>query len=163
MIKTATIKNTVRIGVGAGMADDRIAPGVQLLESSELDYLVCECLAERTIARETLNRRRSPQLGYTPMLEERIRAFAPLLREKGVRLVSNMGAANPLGAAHASRRAAAEVGVHGLRCAAVIGDDVTELLRTHPDLRLIDAGEATRVTASTHGVRQCLSRCRRRA
>ena len=141
MIKTANRRNTVRIGVGAGMADDRIAPGVQLLESSELDYLVCECLAERTIARETLNRRRSPQLGYTPMLEERIRAFAPLLREKGVRLVSNMGAANPLGAAHASRRAAAEVGVHGLRCAAVIGDDVTELLRTHPDLRLLDAGE----------------------
>jgi hypothetical protein len=52
-----------------------------------------------------------------------------------------MGAANPLGAAHASRRAAAEVGVHGLRCAAVIGDDVTELLRTHPDLQLLDAGE----------------------
>ena len=39
----------VRIGVGAGMADDRVAPGVQLLQSSDLDYLVCECLAERTI------------------------------------------------------------------------------------------------------------------
>ena len=140
MIKTAKARDTVRIGVGAGMADDRIAPGVQLLESSELDYLVCECLAERTIARETLNRRRSPQLGYTPMLEERIRAFAPLLRAKGVRLVSNMGAANPIAAAQASRRAAAEVGVQGLRCAAVIGDDVTELLRTQPELRLLDSG-----------------------
>lgn len=140
MIRTTNARDTVRIGVGAGMADDRIAPGVQLLESSELDYLVCECLAERTIARETLNRRRSPEMGYTPMLEERIRAFAPLLRAKGVRLVSNMGAANPLGAARASRRAAAEVGVTGLRCAAVIGDDVTELLQTHPQLRLLDAG-----------------------
>ena len=88
--------DTVRIGVGAGMADDRVGPGVQLLQTSELDYLVCECLAERTIAREQLNRRRSPEGGYTPMLAERIKAFAPLLREKGVRLVSNMGAANPL-------------------------------------------------------------------
>ncbi|MBA2963832.1 MULTISPECIES: acyclic terpene utilization AtuA family protein [Ramlibacter] len=132
--------NSVRIGVGAGMADDRIAPGVQLLQTSELDYLVCECLAERTIAREQLNRRRAPDGGYTPMLEERVRAFAPLCRDKGVRLVSNMGAANPLGAAKAARRVAAEVGVQDLRCAAVTGDDVTELLRSHPELRLLEAG-----------------------
>lgn len=140
MTKTAKARDAVRIGVGAGMADDRIAPGVQLLESSDLDYLVCECLAERTIARETLNRRRSPELGYTPMLEERIRAFAPLLRAKGVRLVSNMGAANPIAAAQASRGAAAEVGVQGLRCAAVTGDEVTDRLRMHPELRLLDSG-----------------------
>ncbi len=129
----------VRIGVGAGMADDRVAPGVQLLQTSELDYLVCECLAERTIARETLNRRRSPELGYSPMLAERIRAFMPLCREKGVRLVSNMGAANPLGAARAARRHAAEAGVADLRCAAVIGDEVSDLLRSHPELQLMDA------------------------
>lgn len=133
--------DSVRIGVGAGMADDRIGPAVELLRTSDLDYLVCECLAERTIARETLNRRRSPDKGYTPMLAERIRAFAPLLREKGVRLVSNMGAANPLGAAQAARREAAEVGVHDLKCAAVVGDDVTDLLRTHPGLRLLEGGD----------------------
>jgi hypothetical protein len=135
---TGTRGNSVRIGVGAGMADDRIGPGVDLLRSSELDYLVCECLAERTIARETLNRRRSPELGYTPMLAERVRAFMPLCREKGVRLVSNMGAANPLGAARAVRRIAAEAGVPDVRCAAVLGDDVTELVRGHPQLRLLD-------------------------
>lgn len=130
---------TVRIGVGAGMADDRIAPGVQLLQTSELDYLVCECLAERTIARETLNRRRSPELGYSPMLADRIRAFLPLCREKGVRLVSNMGAANPLDAARAARRVAADAGVADVRCAAVVGDEVSALLRSHPELRLLDA------------------------
>ena len=134
-------KDSVRIGVGAGMADDRIAPAVELLRSSDLDYLVCECLAERTIARETLNRRRSPELGYNPMLAERVRAFIPLCREKGVRLVSNMGAANPLGAAKAARRIAADAGVHGLKCAAVLGDDVTDLVRTHPELRLLDGGD----------------------
>ena len=46
----------VRVGTGAGMADDRTYPAVQLLERGELDYLVCECLAERTIARESLER-----------------------------------------------------------------------------------------------------------
>jgi hypothetical protein len=140
MTKNARHGDTVRIGVGAGMADDRVGPGVQLLQGSDLDYLVCECLAERTIAREQVTRRRSPEGGYTPMLAERITAFAPLLREKGVRLVSNMGAANPLGAAKAARRVAAEAGVPDFRCAAVVGDDVTELLRGHPELKLLEGG-----------------------
>jgi hypothetical protein len=132
--------DTVRIGVGAGMADDRVYPGVKLLEHGELDYLVCECLAERTIARETLNRRKAPDKGYNPMLAERIHAFMPHCREQGVRLVSNMGAANPLGAAHAVREQAAKVGVHGVSCAAVIGDEVSEQVRKHPGLRLLDGG-----------------------
>jgi hypothetical protein len=131
-------KETFRMGTGAGMADDRIYPGVKLLETGELDYLVCECLAERTIARETLNRKRKPELGYTPMLEERVRAFMPLCRQHGVRMVTNMGAANPLGAAHAIRREAADVGVADVSCAAVLGDDVIDKVRRHPELKLMD-------------------------
>ena len=132
---------SMRMGTGAGMADDRVWPAVQLLQQGRLDYLVCECLAERTIAREQLNRRSHPDKGYTPMLEERIRAFMPLCREQGVRLVTNMGAANPIGAAHAVRREAAANGVADVSCAAVVGDDVTERLRRHPELPLVDGGE----------------------
>lgn len=130
-----------RVGTGAGMADDRVYPAVKLLEQVQLDYLVCECLAERTIARENLNRRKFPEHGYNPMLAERIQAMLPLCREKGVRLVTNMGAANPVAAAHAIRAEAEAVGVRNVSCAAVIGDDVTERVRAHPDLRLLDGGE----------------------
>ena len=92
-------RTRLRIGVGAGMADDRIGPALQLLNQCDLDYLVCECLAERTIARETLPRRHDGARGVNPMLDERMRSFLPLCRQKNVRLVSNMGAANPMGAA----------------------------------------------------------------
>ncbi len=129
--------DTVRIGVGAGMADDRVYPGTKMLETGAVDYLVCECLAERTIARETLNRRRFPDKGYNPMLEARVRAFLPLMRAQGVRMVTNMGAANPVGGAKALHAAAAEVGVENVRCAVVVGDDVTEAVRRHPELRLM--------------------------
>lgn len=131
---------TVRIGVGAGAADDRISPAVDLVEHGDLDYLVCECLAERTIARETLTRRRDASRGYTPMLEERIRALMPLCRERDVRLVTNMGAANPRGAGHAIRREAAEAGVLGVSCAVVLGDDVSDIVRQNPGLPLVDGG-----------------------
>ncbi len=123
------------------MADDRIYPGVKLLERGALDYLVCECLAERTIARETLNRRNSPEAGYTPMLEERVRAFMPHCHEQGVRLVTNMGAANPLGAAAALRRETENLGLGKASCAVVTGDEVSDIIRKNPQLELLETSE----------------------
>lgn len=130
----------LRVGVGAGMADDRIGPALQLLEHAELDYLVCECLAERTIAREALTRRHDSARGYNPMLDERMRAFLPLCQQNGVRLVSNMGAANPIGAAQAALNIGRELGWQALQCAAVVGDDVIDRVRLHPELLLMDRG-----------------------
>lgn len=48
--------SSIRVGTGAGFSDDRIEPAVELAERGGVDYLVFECLAERTIARETLMR-----------------------------------------------------------------------------------------------------------
>ena len=44
------VQKVLRIGAGAGYAGDRIPPAVALAEKGQLDYLVFECLAERTIA-----------------------------------------------------------------------------------------------------------------
>ena len=41
---------TVRIGSGAGYAGDRIEPAIDLIEKGNLDYIIFECLAERTIS-----------------------------------------------------------------------------------------------------------------
>lgn len=128
----------LRIGVGAGMADDRIGPALELLQKCDLDYLVCECLAERTIARETLSRKTGGSEGFNPMLEDRMRSFLPLMRDKRVKLVSNMGAANPLGAAQAALKIGQSLGWKGLKCAAVTGDDVTERVSRHPELQMMD-------------------------
>ena len=51
--------SSIRVGTGAGFSDDRIEPAVELAERGGVDYLVFECLAERTIARETLTRKRT--------------------------------------------------------------------------------------------------------
>ena len=72
----------LRIGAGASFADDRIAPAVDLAERGELDYLVFECLAERTVARENLTRMKDPEKGYTPRLLDRMGA---VLRSRGSR------------------------------------------------------------------------------
>src|SRR4029078_7010799 len=89
---------TVRVGAGAGFSDDRIDPAVELAERGELDLLVLECLAERSIALRQLERRRDPAAGFDPALGERMEAVMATCVDQGVRIVTNAGAANPLGA-----------------------------------------------------------------
>ena len=97
-------RDRIRIGCGAGFADDRIPPGVDIVERGELDYLAMECLAERTIARETLDRAKDPPKGYTPVLLERMEAIMPPHCSAASRSSPDMGAANPMGAARAVRK-----------------------------------------------------------
>ena len=55
-----------------------------------------------------------------------MRAVLPACRAGGIRIVTNMGAANPLAAAEATREVARSLGLGGLRIAAVTGDDVLD-------------------------------------
>ncbi len=50
----------LRIGCGAGFSGDRLDPAIELATRGNLDYLVFECLAERTIALAQQARVRSP-------------------------------------------------------------------------------------------------------
>jgi hypothetical protein len=134
-------KHMLRIGSGAGYAGDRWEPAVELIERGGVDYIVFECLAERTIARETLARRNDPNAGYNPRLEARMADTLPACARHRVRLVTNQGAANPLAAARKTCEIAAAERVNGLRCAALLGDDVTEVIAARPDLPLIETGD----------------------
>ncbi|WP_249582296.1 acyclic terpene utilization AtuA family protein [Pseudomonas viridiflava] len=134
---------TLRIGSGAGYSGDRIEPAVELAEHGELDYLIFECLAERTIALAQQARLSDPDAGYDPLLSERMRRVLPFVgRTAGsrrLRVITNMGAANPLAAAREVRRIAAELGLSGLKVAALTGDDVLAALQTDAS-RLLDNG-----------------------
>ncbi|OMG73543.1 acyclic terpene utilization AtuA family protein [Burkholderia ubonensis] len=118
----------VRIGAGAGYSGDRIEPAVELAEYGRLDYLVFECLAERTIAIAQQAKRKDPALGYDPLLDARMRAVLPVAVPRRVRIVSNMGAANPHAAARRTAQIAQSLGLGGLKIAAVGGDDVLDVV-----------------------------------
>ncbi|MFL5051064.1 MAG: acyclic terpene utilization AtuA family protein [Xanthobacteraceae bacterium] len=121
------MKTTVRVGCGAGFAGDRLEPALVLAEHGALDYLVLECLGERTVALAQLRRLHDPEAGYDPMLERRMDGLLPAIERNGIRLVTNMGAANP-GAAAARIAAMAKRKGLALKVAAVLGDDVLDRL-----------------------------------
>jgi hypothetical protein len=128
----------IRIGAGAGYSGDRIEPAVELAEHGAIDYLVFECLAERTIALAQQARQRDPSRGYDPLLEARMRAVLPACAARGVKIVTNMGAANPRGAAAKIREIAVALGLGHLKIAAVTGDDV--LAQLHAGAYVDDTG-----------------------
>jgi hypothetical protein len=135
---------TIRIGAGAGYSGDRIEPAIELAAQGDLDYLVFECLAERTIALAQQARISDPQGGYDPLLSERMRRVLPFVgRPEGrrrLRVITNMGAANPVAAATEVRRIASELGLD-LKVLAVVGDDVLDLLRQQPE-QVLDNGQS---------------------
>jgi Acyclic terpene utilisation family protein AtuA len=131
---------TIRIGAGAGFSGDRIEPAVEVAERGEVQYLVFECLAERTIALAQQARMKDPARGYDPLLAERMRAVLGACRAKGIRIVTNMGAANPVAAAEKVAEVARELGLRGLKIAAVTGDDVLDAVRAG-DYPLDETGE----------------------
>ncbi|MEO6676695.1 MAG: acyclic terpene utilization AtuA family protein [Pseudomonas sp.] len=133
---------TLRIGSGAGYSGDRIEPAIELAEHGDLDYLVFECLAERTIALAQQARLLDPQAGFDPLLGERMRRVLPFVgrgaegQRRRLRVITNMGAANPLAAAREVRRIAVELGLPGLKVIALTGDDVLATLLGDPSQTL---------------------------
>ena len=89
----------IRIGSGAGYAGDRIEPAIDLIEQGQLDYIIFECLAERTISLAQKAKQSHPALGYNELFEYRFEKILDALKEHKVKVVTNMGAANPAAAA----------------------------------------------------------------
>jgi hypothetical protein len=124
-----TTTDTLRVGAAAGFSGDRTDAARSVVDTlmrrDGPAVLIFETLAERTLALAQLARQENPQGGYEPLLDELV---GPVLRDclqRGIRIVSNFGAANPRGAALRIRALALEQGCRAPRIAVVTGDDVS--------------------------------------
>jgi hypothetical protein len=131
----------IRIGSGAGYAGDRIEPAVELMKKGNLDYIIFECLAERTIAIGQQKKLKDPSKGYNELLEHRMKQVVPLCKENKIRVITNMGSANPVAAAKIVKEIAEKQGIKGLKIAAVIGDDIFNNIDKYIDYKILETGE----------------------
>lgn len=132
--------NKIRIGTGAGYAGDRIEPAVELMEKGNIDYIVFECLAERTIAIAQQAKMKDPTKGYNGLLPERMRSILKLAKEKNIKVITNMGAANTKAAVEVTKNIAKELGVTGLKIAGVLGDDIYDSIDKYKDKEVLELG-----------------------
>jgi len=131
---------TIRIGSGAGYSGDRVEPAVELVEKGDIQYLIFECLAERTIAIAQQAKMKDPNAGYDGLLTQRMEAVLLRCKEKGIKIITNMGAANPIAGAQKIKEIAQQLGISGLKIAAVTGDDVVDVVRDG-DYTILETGE----------------------
>lgn len=124
---------TIRIGCGSGWERDRIEPAVDLAGRGDVQYMCFDCLAERTLGLAQQRKLKDPRYGYNPLLEEKMEALLPIYTEKGVRLIGNWGAANPVRATEVIKEIARKKGISGIKIATITGDDVLDQI-TEMDL-----------------------------
>lgn len=132
---------TIRIGSGAGYAGDRIEPAIALMEEGELDYIIFECLAERTISLAQKRMRNEPDHGYNDLFEYRFDKILNVLKRKKIKVITNMGAANPKSAAYKCRKMAEEKGISDLKIAYVEGDDVGDRIAAYRNVPVMETGK----------------------
>ncbi len=113
----------VRIGNASGFYGDRLSAVREMLEGGDLDYLTGDWLAELTMLILGRDRMKDPALGYAKTFVAQMRDTMALVKERGVRVVSNAGGLNPAGLADALRAIAAEQGLD-VTIAHVEGDDL---------------------------------------
>ncbi|EAZ79731.2 acyclic terpene utilization AtuA family protein [Algoriphagus machipongonensis] len=131
----------IRIGSGAGYGGDRLEPALELMEKGKLDYIGFECLAERTIAIAQEQKRIDPDKGYNHLLNYRMEKVIPLAYKNKIKVITNMGAANPEKAAKIIAELAKQAGAKGMKIAAVFGDDVLEQIKGQDDLLILETGQ----------------------
>lgn len=132
---------TIRIGSGAGYAGDRLEPALELIEKGNIDYIGFECLAERTIAIAQQAKLKNPNKGYNELLEYRMEKVLPLAWKNKVKVITNMGAANPIAGAEAIYKIANDLGIKGMKIAAVTGDDIISNIGNYKDIIVWETGE----------------------
>ncbi|MGM9608282.1 MAG: acyclic terpene utilization AtuA family protein [Oscillospiraceae bacterium] len=132
---------SIRIGSGAGYAGDRLEPALELIEKGNLDYISFECLAERTIAIGQQAKLKDPTKGYNGLLEHRMEKALPLCWEHKVKLITNMGSANPEAAAAKCVEIARKHGLTGMKIACVTGDDLLPCIDKYMDTVVWETGE----------------------
>ncbi len=131
----------IRIGSGAGYAGDRLEPSLELIEKGNLDYISYECLAERTIAIGQQAKLKDPTKGYNSLLEHRMEKALPLCWAHKVKLITNMGSANPEAGAAKCVEIARKHGLTGMKIACVTGDDLLPVIDRYMDTEVWETGE----------------------
>ena len=122
-------KDIVRLGSGSACPGERLEPAVELVEKGDIDYIVFDSLSESEILAFERRKMVHPDPGYDLYTERRLRAILPGCARNGVKVVGNMGGANPEACQDLAVRIARELGLDGLKVAAVLGDNVLDTVK----------------------------------
>ena len=117
----------VRIGCASAFWGDTSTAAKQLVEKGDLDYLVFDFLAEVTMSILARSKLKDSDKGFASDFLMQVEPLLPLIKEKGIKILTNAGGINPISCRTMLERAAKKEGIN-LKIAIVVGDNlITEL------------------------------------
>ncbi|MHB8499557.1 MAG: acyclic terpene utilization AtuA family protein [Candidatus Acidiferrales bacterium] len=122
----------LRVGCGSAYSEDRIDLALEMADRGGIAYLCMDGLAERTLS--LAHQRRDARTGegsYDTRMPDIAGRLLPVLVERGVKLIANIGAANPIAAGRYLADEAKRNGLTGISVGVISGDDVSEYVRVH--------------------------------
>jgi hypothetical protein len=135
----------LRIGGGQGFWGDLNDPAVEMVEKGDIQYLVCDYLAELTLSLMERQKRRDPRAGFARDFLEMLRLVLPRCAAREIRIIANAGGLNVLGAVEEAVTVAKGLGLQKIKIAGVLGDNLgnrlEQLLAEGVDLRHLETGE----------------------
>jgi len=136
---------TIKIGNGAGFWGDNLDAPRRLVESSKLDYLTLEYLAELTLSILARLREKDSNAGYAHDFPPVLKSLVPALKSQPqLKIVTNAGGMNPASCARAAAAILAEAGLGETLIGVVSGDDLLprldELRSEGCDFKNLDTG-----------------------
>ncbi|WP_216829821.1 acyclic terpene utilization AtuA family protein [Alkalihalobacterium elongatum] len=117
---------TVRIGAAQGFYGDTIEPAIATAKKGDVQYICFDALAELTMAILVKDKKKNENAGYTKDISLQMKALLPYVKEKGIKLLTNAGGINPVGAQQEVLKVARELGIKNLKVAVVTGDNVLD-------------------------------------
>ncbi len=131
------MKSSVRIASGQGFWGDLQTAPLDQVTKGPVDYIMMDFLAEVTMSIMQKQKRRNPEAGYAKDLVGYIDQILPACAERGVKIITNGGGANPEACSEAIIHLAQKKGITGLTVGVVSGDDILPQLDP-----LMEAGHA---------------------
>lgn len=136
---------TVKIAGGQGFYGDSPKAAIAIAKAKGADYIVHDALAELTLSILQKDKLHDPSLGYARDIELLATSLYPIAFANGIKIVSNSGGLNPVGAAKKVATILAKQGIKGIKIAVVTGDDMlpklNEIQKAGIALENLDSGK----------------------
>ncbi|MFJ7850617.1 acyclic terpene utilization AtuA family protein [Peribacillus sp. NPDC097206] len=135
---------SVRVGAAQGFYGDTFNGALMNVQYGDIDYLSFDCLAELTMAILAKDKQKREDTGYTKDIGIAMNMLLPLAKEKGIKILTNAGGINPIGAQEEVLSIARELGLNDLKVAVITGDNILphidELIELGMDLEDLETG-----------------------
>jgi len=142
------MKDKIRIASGQGFWGDLIDAPMNQAIGGPVDYIMMDYLAEVTMSILQKQKLKDPKYGYARDIPALMERMLPVIKEKGIKVITNGGGVNPIACRDAIFEVAKKLNIKDLKIGVVLGDnildDIDSLVSKGIELKNMESDESVK-------------------